>query len=356
VLELTDAMALIVRVLMLLGLATACSAAMTKHAATEKIDSTVASIAEMLQKKNTKLSGTDSSLTVGLVDIIVSLVQVTGSLSAAQQSVIADLSTKVMEEEIPAVLDDFQEDQDLLNFHANALGDCDTDLERATSGVTSMGTSSSQLYDEYAACESEKQSILDEKYNASVDFTIWMNSQLVPDDVVPSTTYGDAVEEWLLERLIFHTAFNHTYSEYVVNETKVDVEAKLSIANCSGELSTYEYAYCGWVMQIGEVSSAYANCRNETTVLYDSTLARTQISEAARITELIELYQVKCQLEALAQNDAGLNGELAACANNVTTATSQIILALPTLEVYNAAMVAALGTPSANDVTCSDLP
>jgi len=346
-------MASMLRVLMLLGLAATCSAAMTKHAVTEKLDNTMASIAEMLQKKNAKLVHTtsDSSLISGLVDIIVSMVRMTGSLSDAHKTVVMDLSTKVTEEEIPGVLDDFQQDQDLLDFHANALGDCDTDLERATSSVTAMGTTSSQLASEYASCEAERQSILDEKYNASLAFTMWMNSQVPPDNVVPSTTYGDAVEEWLLERLTWYAAFNHTYKEYVVNETKADVEAKLSIANCSGELATYEFAYCSWVSEIAEVSSVYANCRNETTALYNSTLARVQISEASRVTELQTLYKVKCQLEALALDDSGLNGELDACEGESEADVTQIILTIPTLVAYNADMVTALGTPSAN-VTC----
>lgn len=343
-------MVAMLRAMVIFSMASACAAAMTKQAAERQLEKSMVSVAGILQKK---MTGDDSSVTAGLVSIIVDMVKLTGSLSDAHMALLTSLGQKVETEEIPALLEDFQEDQDLLDLHAGTMTDCDTALASASSSVQALGSTSDQLKAAYEACEAERQSILDEKYNSSLKFSMWMNAQMFPEETAaPCKTYTPEVEEWLLERMMAYSAYNATYTEYKINETKVDVEAKLSIANCTGEADSYKYSYCSWVAQINSTATAYGHCRNESSFLFNSTLTRVKISEADRVDELLSLYAVQCQLQAISQPGHGLtDGSLDACSQLSGGDVSAIVLSVPTLAAYDTSLVSALGTPSA-DITC----
>merc|ERR1719343_1212615 len=170
--------------------------------------------------------------TAGLLDVIVSMVKMTGSLSDAHKGVLTEMKSKLVNEELPELAADLLKDQNLLNYHAKVLSDCDLMITRRSSTVKKMQVTSESLAAEAASCTKLRDSLLARKYNGSAEFKAWISSQTPPSDQLPSTSCSDDLEQWIAATSKFYADFNKTYTEYKVNETKADVEAKLSVANC----------------------------------------------------------------------------------------------------------------------------
>jgi len=292
-------------------------------------------------------------LTAGLLDLIVSMVKMTGSLSTVQKGVLTELKSKLANEELPALAADLLKDQNLLSYHASVLSDCDLMIIRRNSTVKKLQVSSESLGAAAASCVKLRDSLLAKKYNGSEEFKAWITSQSPPGDQLPSMNCSDDLEMWIAAGSKFYEDFNKTYTEYKVNETKIDVEAKLSVANCYSENRLLNQSLCTWRAEVDAVVASYKSCRNDTTLLYGSTLQRVKASETSRQTKHTEMMRSYCQITALCLPDSGLtSGELAACDQTAAPNQSKYTLKLPVLAPYNSASVVALGGPS-ESIVCS---
>jgi len=292
-------------------------------------------------------------LTAGLVDLIASMAKVTGSISTAHKGVLTQLQSKLTSEELPALAADLLKDQNLLSYHASVLSDCDLMMVRRNSTVKKLQVSSESLGAAAASCVKLRDSLLAQKYSGSEEFKAWITSQSPPGDQLPSLHCSDDLEMWIAAGSKFYEDYNKTYTEYKVNETKIDVEAKLSVANCSSENRLLNQSICAWRAEVDAVVVSYKGCRNDTTLLFGSTLQRVKASETSRQTKHTEMMRSYCQITALCLPDSGLtSGELAACDQAAAPNQSQYTLKVPVLAPYNIASVVALGGPS-ESIVCS---
>lgn len=292
-------------------------------------------------------------LTSGLLDLIVSMAKMTKGLSADQKGVLAEMKTKLTNQDLPALAASLLEDQQLLDYHAKVLGDCDLSLERRSSAVKKLEATSVSLGAAAASCAKLRDGLLEQKYSASDQFEAWLNAAQPPSAQLPSLTSSDDLEQWIAAGVKFYEDFNETYTEYKVNETKLDVEAKLSVANCSSENMLHNQTLCSWKMEIGSVVTAYKSCRNETSLLFQSTLQRFKTAESIRQVKQNSLLRSYCQLTALCLPGSGItSGELDACDKTSAPSDTNLTLKEPVLAPYSTSAVAALGSPPA-DTVCS---
>jgi len=233
------------------------------------------------------------------------------------------------------------------------LSDCDLTITRRSSSIKKLQVSSESLGAAALSCGKLRDSLLARKYSGSEEFKAWLTSQTPPSDQLPSMNCSDDLEQWIAAGSKFFEDFNATYTEYKVNETKIDVEAKLSVANCSSENLLLNQSLCAWRTEVDDVVASYKGCRNDTTLLYGSTLQRVKASETSRQTKNTEMMRSYCQLTVLCLPDSGLtSGELAACDQTAAPNQSKYTLKLPVLAPYNSASVVALGGPS-ESIVCS---
>lgn len=301
----------------------------------------------------TRSAPTRDGITSNLLDLIVSMIKMTRTLSDDHKGVLADMKVKLINKELPALSASLSEDQNLLNYHAKVLGDCDLGFASRSSAVKKLEETSIVLGQAAAECAKLRNGLLKQKHSASDEFKAWLTSAQLsaPSDQLPSQTCSDDLEQWIAAGTKFYEDFNETYTEYKINETKLDVEAKLSVVNCSSEEKLHSQALCSWKMEIGSAVTAYKSCRNETSLLYNSTLQRFKTAESLRHSKHKELLRSHCQLTALCLPGPKVDfGALDAC--DQTSADSNLTLKEPMLVPYNTKAVDALGGPPA-DTVCS---
>ncbi|CAE8644362.1 unnamed protein product [Polarella glacialis] len=290
---------------------------------------------------DTKSDSTDSSTVQDLVNLVVTLVKQSGSLTGSQKAIVSSLNMKLNSVSLPAVEAAHQKDQELVAYHASVLSGCDSFIAQNSLALRKMATTIATLKAEHELCESDRAALLAKRQTASSEFT----ANTVPQD-------ESAVEGWLETRLCWYESFNATYTEFKVNETKADVEAKLSVANCTGELTGYTESYCSWAETVTVVTSTYTTCRSDALSLYTLTLATVQASATARKTEWAGLQRSQCLLNALILDDSGVSGELDAC-GTASSDTFSMSIAVLKLALYSEFLVDGLGTASDSSISCS---
>lgn len=291
----------------------------------------------------------------GLVDALVSLAKSLQGIPTAHRSTIGGLKKTLQDVEIPSLTADFAEDQRLLNFHAKVLRQCDDDLASRSATLSSMGEATSALQQARSQCEALEKSLLDKKYSCSAEFSGWLSAQNPPTDAMPPTlAAGQAMEDFIFDGLTFFERFNETYNEFKVNETKADVEAKLSAVNCSFAATMHVKAYCAWKSEIGIVTADYASCRNQSILLYNRTLDRVMVAESTRLAKAVELLRAECQLSVLELSNSSLSDDLRRCDSSFEPPKIKIVA--PALAPYDERAVAALQPPAVNSselMSCS---
>jgi len=271
----------------------------------------------------------------------------TDPLTQAQMAIVAELNRTFYEETLPTLSERHQNDQKLLQEHADAVAICNSNLEQSALQVNWMKDESDRAASTEAECTSVEGRLRDAEMQALSIMSDFLATTESSCGDMPEAKPTPEMETWIMCSLSFAMSFNSTYYSYKAAAMAAESAAEAMSTNCSMLDSTAAEKLCSWSNELGMVKGNYEHCRSETVTLFEETKATAMDNMEGRKSDYSALVKIQCYLQVLLSGDTSNAGNVHTLCDNAAINTHEFDIMVPDLAPYSTWILESLGTPAA---------
>mmetsp|Transcript_79691 Transcript_79691/g.140648 ORF Transcript_79691/g.140648 Transcript_79691/m.140648 type:complete len:317 (+) Transcript_79691:812-1762(+) len=269
-------------------------------------------------------------------------------LSQEQMEIISELNKTFYEETLPTLYERHQNDELLLQQHADAVATCNTNLETGEAAVKGLKDASDTAAATEADCKATEEALLAAKEQAMAMMTEFLESSVPSCGSIPEPRQPTPeMDAWIMCNLGFYNSFNASYYSYKAVAMAAESAYEAMSTNCSILSSSSDEKLCSWVHELSLVKSDYEHCRSETVTLFEETLDSTQDNTQGRKSDYSALVKIQCYLQVLMGGDISAAANIHTMCDSAATDTHMFDITVPDLVPYASHILEHMGTPPA---------